>query len=196
MTIGIDATDLDEGNYQGIITVSDPDAKNSPQTIQVNLSVQPRVPPVISNLAVNLVTLNDPTCLNEQGPGSRLRVTFDYTDQNGDLPISGGSFEGTPVEVVAGFPDLPTTTSKTTADVEGNGFIGQAGFDLCIYFWEHKGANLWVRLEDEWKLMSNQLFTFIEKPAGSNSPSQGSASQASGGTPDEGSVVIQSGSGG
>jgi hypothetical protein len=196
LTIGINAIGLKVGTYHGTITVSDPDAENSPRTIDVAVFVRARVPPAISNLDVNLTRLNDPTCANPQGPGSRFRATFDYEDTNGDVPIAGGSFEGKPVEVTAGFPDFSPTTTMATAEVEGDGFSGQAGFDLCIYFWEWGGANLWVRLEDEWNLFSNQLFKFIDRPEGANSPAQGSVAQGSGGRPGEGSVVIQSGSGG
>jgi len=196
LTIGINAIGLEVGTYRGTITVSDPVAENSPRTIDVTVFVRARVAPVISSLAVNLTKLNDPTCENPEGPGSRFRATFDYEDTNGDIPIAGGSFEGKPVAVTSSFPDFSPTTTMATANVVGNGFSGQAGFDLCIYYQFHNGANLWVTLQDEWNLMSNQLFFFIWRPEGANSPAQGAVAQGSGGRPDEGSVVIQSGSGG
>jgi hypothetical protein len=68
------------------------------------------------------------------------------------------------VAVTAGFPDFSPTTTMATAEVDGDGFSGRAGFDLCIYFEFHNGANLWVTLRDEWNLVSNQLFFFIWRP--------------------------------
>ncbi|MFH1764444.1 MAG: hypothetical protein ABIF09_09655, partial [Gemmatimonadota bacterium] len=196
MTVGINVSGLTEGNYLGTITVSDPDAENSPRTIQVNLSVQARVAPVIANLAMNLVKLNDPTCLNPEGSGSRYRVTFDFSDTNGDLPVQAGSFVGTPVEVVAGFPDFSPILTRATANVDGNGFGGQARLDLCVYYNYNNGVNLWIRLEDGWSLMSNQLFLSHEREGGANSPPQGSGSQASDGISSSGSVMISGGGGG
>jgi hypothetical protein len=196
MTITVNAIGLAVGSHQGTITVSDPDAGNSPQTIKVILNVSARIAPVISNLSVNLTTLNDPTCENPEGPGSRFKATFDYSDVNGDLPISGGSFVGTPVEIMAGFPDFTPTTFNRTATVVGNGFSGQAGFDLCVYFGFNNGVNLWVTLEDEWNLASNQLFRFFSRPEGANSPPQGAGSRGSSGMPAGGGVLILGGSGG
>ncbi|MBT8397232.1 MAG: hypothetical protein KJN92_09705, partial [Gemmatimonadetes bacterium] len=196
MTIGINALGLTAGTHQGTITVSDPDAENSPQTIRVILHVSARIAPVISNLGVNLTTLNDPTCENPEGPGSRFKATFDYLDSNGDLPISGGSFVGTPVEITAGFPDFSPTTFNRTATVVGDGFSGQAEFDLCVYFGFNNGVNLWVTLEDEWNLVSNQLFRFFSRPEGANSPPQGVGSQGSSGMSAGGGVLILGGSGG
>ena len=72
MTIQINAATLPQGDYQGIITISDPDAANSPRNVWVNLYVRNRVPPVIANLTVGLTRLNDPTCQNPAG----CRVPF------------------------------------------------------------------------------------------------------------------------
>jgi hypothetical protein len=199
MTVGINPAGLKVGNYQGLITVSDPDAENSPQTIQVNLLVQPRVAPVLSNLAVNLVKLNDPTCANPEAPGSRFQVSFNYSDINGDLPISGGSFAGTPVGLEALLPNETFVTANTTATVNGSSFSGQAGFQLCIYFGPsfNSWVRIWVTLEDEWALVSNQLFIEHPRPSGANSPSQASGSDAgSWGVQGSGSVVIPGGGGG
>jgi hypothetical protein len=196
LTVGIDVEGLKSGTYNGTITVSDPEAENSPRTVAVRLTVRPRTAPVITNLEVNLTKLNDPTCENPEGAGSRFKATFDYSDVNGDLPISGGSFAGTPVQVIAGFPDFNPTTSNTTATVVGNRFSGQAGFDLCIYFNFQNRVNLWVTLRDEWNLASNQLFTFFNRPEGANSPLQGAGSQSSSSVSAGGGVLILGGSGG
>jgi hypothetical protein len=192
MTVGIDPVGMKVGNYQGLITVSDPDAENSPQAIQVNLTVQPRVAPVIANLLVGLMKVNDPTCLNPEGPGSRFQVLFDYSDVNGDLPISGGSFVGTPVGVEAALPNETFFTTETTATVNGDGFGGRAGFQLCIYFGPafNDKAYLWVTLEDEWSLVSNQLYREFPRPGGANSPPQSVGSQGSLPAPASGSVLI------
>jgi hypothetical protein len=199
MAVVIDPAGLKVGNYQGVITVSSPNAQNSPQTITVNLTVNPRVAPVISKpgeVMVNLVKLNDPTCLNPEGPGSRYRVTFNYQDTNGDLPIAGGKFVGTPVEVLAGFPDFSPTLSWATANVEGDGFSGQASLELCIYYYYNNGVNLWFRLQDAWGLMSNQLYEYHAREEGANSPPQGGGAQGSSGASGSGSVVIPGTGGG
>lgn len=198
MTVSINATDLQDGLYQGTITVVDPDADNSPQTIAVNLTIQPRVAPVISKASqfmVNLVKLNDPTCMNLEGSGSRYRVTFNYSDTNGDLPISGGQFVGTPVQVITGFPDYTPIVSSATAEVTGDGFGGRAGLDLCIYYYYNSAVNIWIRLQDEWGLRSNQLYEQHFREEGANSPPQGGGSQGSAAVSPPGSVLIAGGGG-
>ena len=193
LTIGIETAGLPVGTHDAIITVSDPDAANSPRTIGVRVTVFPRVAPVIDTLTVNLTTLNDPTCQNPQGAGSRFRATFHYWDTNGDLPIAGGSFLGTPLRVVSSFPEGPQSASQTTAEVEGDSYSGKAGFDLCIYFYEHGGANIWITLADEWNLSSNQLYYYIQRPEGANSPAQPGGSRVPAEESGPGSVVISVG---
>lgn len=39
ITVSVDASGLSEGTYRGIITVSDPNATNSPQTVQVKMTI-------------------------------------------------------------------------------------------------------------------------------------------------------------
>jgi len=191
MTVVIEATELNAGTYQGLITVSDPDADNSPQTIAVQLVILPRVAPVISNLEVTLTALNDPSCPNPEGNGSRFKASFNYSDTNGDLPILDGAFAGTPVTVLAGFPDFTPTTSNTTADVSGSSFGGQASFELCIFFYFNNAANLWLTLTDEWGLQSNQLYTLIFRPEGANAPPQGAAGFREGAPPVSGAGSVR-----
>lgn len=156
VTVGISASELDAATYQGTITVSDPGAENSPQTVQVTLIVQPRVPPAISNLAVNLVKFEDPTCPTYEVPGSRFEISFNYSDVDGDLPISGGSFVGTPVRT-QWTTSWTNETVNTTASAEGNGFSGQARYQLCLSDQYSGTLNVWVSLRDAWGLVSNQL---------------------------------------
>ena len=44
-TVMIDSQDLNRGNYSGLITVSDPNATNDPERVQVNLEVREDEPP-------------------------------------------------------------------------------------------------------------------------------------------------------
>ena len=177
LTIGIDTDGLQVGTHQATVTISDPDASNSPRTISVTVTVLQRVAPAIANLSIGLTKLNDPTCQNPQGAGSRFRATFYYSDVNGDLPVGGGSFLGTPLTVVSKFPEDPAFSSQATADVVGSSYSGTAGFDLCIYFWVHSAADIWITLRDEWGLSSNQLHFNIQRPLGANSPTESGGSQ-------------------
>jgi len=172
-TVSFETAGLGVGTYQGVITFSDPDAGNSPQTVMVSLEVNPRSAPVISDLRVILKTLNDPTCplVLEEYHGSRFWVRFDFTDEEGDLPIQpDGSFEGNPVQFVSSFPDYSTTTTYTTATVAGTSTSGRATFEICVVFDFHNGVNTWVRLFDDWGLASNQLYRYTDRPPGAYSP--------------------------
>ena len=194
LTVGINATELDPATYHGTITVSDPDAENSPQTVQVTLTVQPRVPPAISNLAVNLVNFEDPTCPTYEVPASRFEISFNYSDLDGDLPLSGGSFVGTPVRTQW----TSSWTNKTvysSASVEGNGFSGQARYQLCLSDQYSGTLNVWVSLRDAWSLVSNVLQYTVPPWGGPSSPPQDKVSLDPPTLPETESVLIQKGTG-
>ncbi|MCJ7627756.1 MAG: hypothetical protein MUO50_05140, partial [Longimicrobiales bacterium] len=195
LTVGINAADLDPATYQGKITVSDPDAENSPQTVRVTLVVQPRVPPVLSNLAVNLVKFEDPTCPVYEVRASRFEITFDYSDQDGDLPISGGSFVGAPVRTRWASQFGGTTTVNSSASVEGNGFSGQARYQLCLSDQYSGTLDVWVALRDAWDLLSEELHLTVPPWGGSAPPAQETVLLAPPQVQRVGSAPIQNGAG-
>jgi hypothetical protein len=195
LTVGINASDLDPATYRGTITVSDPDAENSPQTVGVTLIVQPRVPPVISTLAVNLVRFEDPTCPLYEVRASRFEITFSYSDHEGDLPISDGSFVGTPVRTRWATQFGTNKTVNTTASVEGNGFSGQAGYQLCLSDQYSGTLDVWVTLRDARDLVSNQLHMTVPPWGGASSPAQDTVPLAPPQVLESGSVLVQKGAG-
>lgn len=173
LTLAPDVTGLEPGTYQTVLEIADPWALNSPRTLTVRVEVLGPGPPTISNLNVNLVTLNDPTCPYDaqEQQGSRFRVSFQYSDPDGNLPeIVEGSFNGSPVELESGFPDFPTTTAYTTANVDGDRNSGSADLSICIVFDFHDGAEIWLRLWDLAENRSNQLYEFVPRPAGAVVP--------------------------
>ena len=170
VAVFIDAETMSPGNYNGTITVSSPTGDGSPQTVVVSLEIMENLPPVISELGVSLVQLNDPTCPGSEVHGSRFQIAFDYADPNGDLPIVSSFFVGTPIDVVTIFPDFLPETFSTSAQVAGNGFSGQAAFETCILYYGSPFQSLVFALKDAFGLQSNALATQIFRPEGGNSP--------------------------
>jgi len=194
LTFTADVAGLDAGLYDAVVTIVDPTAINSPQTIDASLQIEANDRPRISNLNVDLLTLNDPSCplLYEELHGSRFQVSFNYSDANGNLSVAGGSFSGRPVEVETWFPDFPSTTDYTNADVDGDQFSGRADLDLCIVFDFHNSAGVAVRLFDEADAVSNQLSSSIPRPEGAYVPPQatGVAGEEAPSSPKGGSVKV------
>lgn len=58
--LDVDTTGLDAGTYNGTITISDPEASNSPQSVAVNLHVAPRIEHSPMDLAFTTVCAGDP----------------------------------------------------------------------------------------------------------------------------------------
>jgi hypothetical protein len=166
---------LDPGDYQATITVSDPEAGNSPQLVPVHLTVAPRTPPTLSNLTVDLVTVNDPSCWND---GTRYNVSFDYSDPDGDVAVGDGVLLGNAVRLEWVFvPGGSSGEDFMVIPTNGDRFSGQAYYSTCIIF--GVGAGITGRMEtytlrDEWGLWSNSLTVTIPRPGGAYSPAQGS----------------------
>jgi hypothetical protein len=194
VTVWANSGERDPGVYEATITVADPWAMNSPQIVPVTLIVQPRVPPVISNLAVNLVKFEDPTCPVYEVRASRFEITFNYSDLDGDLPISGGSFVGTPVRT-RWTSSWTGKTVNSTASVEGNGFSGQAGNQLCLSDQYSGTLDVWVALRDAWALLSNELHLTVPPWGGPSSPPQDTVPLAPPTLSGTGSALIQKGAG-
>jgi hypothetical protein len=194
VTVWANSGERDPGVYEATITVADPWAMNSPQIVPVTLIVQPRVPPVISNLAVNLVKFEDPTCPVYEVRASRFEITFNYSDLDGDLPISGGSFVGTPVRT-RWTSSWTGKTVNSTASVEGNRFSGQAGNQLCLSDQYSGTLDVWVALRDAWALLSNELHLTVPPWGGPSSPPQDTVPLAPPTLSGTGSALIQKGAG-
>ncbi len=178
LTVLIDAATRGPGAYRGTVTVFDPGAENSPQTIAVNLYVRARTAPVIADLTANLIQLEHPSCPVQEVNGSLYEGVFTYSDLNGDLPISGGFFIGTPVEVRwANQYTEGYVTVNTTAAVSGDGFGGQASFEICLGDQYNNDIYFAVTLEDAWGLISDRLEINIPVDLGPFSPGPDPASR-------------------
>jgi hypothetical protein len=175
MWINFNTASLAPGDYEATITFSDPEASNSPQILPVSLTVLPPEPPTISNLTWSLRVLNDSTCGNN---GSRFDISFDYSDPNGDVPVSDGFFFGTPLRLSWAFlPDGFTGEALINTPTDGDGFSGTASLDVCIAY-EFEGNTSVLEtftLRDQKNLWSNSLSIIIPRPEGGNSPPQTSS---------------------
>lgn len=173
VTVTVTSAEMEPGLFDGVISVADPDAMNTPRTLPVGLQVIPRTAPVISDLGVYLLTLNDPTCGNK---GTRYEIFFDYLDPDGDIALEGDSLAGEPIELTWAF--LPAGLSGSaliTAGVTGNSMEGRASFQACIAFQARTNTSVdeTITLRDSFGLWSNTLSTNIPRPLGGNSPAQG-----------------------
>jgi len=195
VTVWARSGERNPGVYEATITVADPWAMNSPQIVPVTFTVQPRIPPVISNLAVNLVRFEDPTCPLYEVRASRFEITFNYSDQDGDLPISGGSFVGTPVRTRWASQFGGNKTVNSSALVEGNRFSGQARYQLCLSDQYSGTLDVWVALRDAWDLRSNELHLTVPPWGGPSSPAQDTVPLAQPQVLESGSVLVQIGAG-
>jgi len=119
--------------------------------------------PVISNPRYTVVAVNDAgLCTNG---GSKIDVTVDYTDPNGDV--------GATVPFTADFTFSPSgSTGSNTQDVTRNG-TGDAGdltAEYCVVFGSDTQLSLDITISDTAGLQSNRLGLAIPKPAGANAP--------------------------
>jgi hypothetical protein len=173
----VNSESLEPGTYSATITVTDPAADNSPQTIAVSLVLAPRVPPTISSLSWNLLQINAPACGNV---GIQYEFYFDYSDPEGDIRIAGGSLIGEPIEAQWQFqPSGFSWSNFLTGAVDGTGFAGSVSFRACIYFQlqDINSVDLTITLMDAGNRQSNSLFTNIPRPVGIGSPPPVSAPQ-------------------
>ncbi|NNK62197.1 MAG: BACON domain-containing protein [Gemmatimonadetes bacterium] len=186
LTLAVSSTALRAGAYAGTVTVSDPEASNSPRSVVVALTVEPPVAPTLSALSASLRLLNDATCANS---GSRFDISLDYDDPNGDVPVSGGRLQGTPLAFDWQF--LPAGFSgglQLDTDTSGDGFSGTLTFDLCVAFQvpENTGVRITYRLRDALTQWSAPVSIDIARPMGANAPPSGSGPGGVVGTGDVG----------
>ena len=180
VTVMVASADLELGDYQDLIIFSDPEAKNSPRIVAVDLTVEIGSAPTISNLEWSLRVLNDTTCGNQ---GSRYDIYFDYFDPDDNLPVVGTDFVGTPIKLEWQFlPEGLSGEALINTGVEGDATSGRAYLDVCIAFqWV---GNTSVRetftLRDELNLWSNSASIEIPRPEGGNAP-PGAVSPGGGG---------------
>jgi len=173
LSLVADPSSLNQGTYQATVTVSAPGADNTPQTVQVNFTVILPTAPVISDLSVQLITLNDPTCpLTEDGRGSRFQIGFDFMDQNGDITISSGHLQGTPFWMLIDYQGEFTESLTSGGRAQGTGFDGSAWFQTCLVFDWTSYLDLSVQFKDDLGLGSNILQRRLNRPTGANSPPQ------------------------
>jgi hypothetical protein len=118
--------------------------------------------PVISSVTTTLVTLNDPTCNNR---GSFYRLTFSYTDANGDV-----SSTGSPVILSWNYQPSGSGSADFSATSTGTGASGTMSIEICQFFGTTTSLTWTVVLRDVAGNTSNSLTTpTVTKPAGANS---------------------------
>lgn len=122
--------------------------------------------PIISNLAIGLVTLNDASCTFPTGAvGSKYLVSFAYADADGDV-----SATGLPITLSWVFQpgnssgSIPLTVSART----GNGYGGTVTSVFCTRFAVSTSVTNSVVLRDDAGNTSNVLSATTSKPEGAN----------------------------
>jgi hypothetical protein len=119
--------------------------------------------PVISGLTSTLLGVNDQSCPSN---GSLFRLSFNYTDANADVNVSG-----TPVTLSWLFQ--PSQSSgKAEWPISGSTGSGSSGtifINVCQVFGTITTLTWSVVLRDVAGNVSNSLSVNIAKPAGSNS---------------------------
>jgi hypothetical protein len=200
ITATVNSVGLKEGNYTAQITVSDAAAENSPQTIDVSLTIIRRFPPTIAEFAYEPLQINDPTCGNN---GTRFEFYFVYSDPDGDILIAGDSLAGEPIELEWWFrPNGFSGSSFLTGGVDGTGFSGYVSFQLCIAYQlaENTSVDLTISLMDSGGRQSNTLFRNVPRPEGGNSPNLTVDRQVDVGSPgvagQGGSIIVRRRGGG
>ncbi len=108
------------------------------------------------------MAVNDTSCNNG---GTKIDVTVDYTDPNGDV--------GDPVPFQADFTFSPSgTTGTNTQDItrNGTGDAGDVTAEYCVIFGADTQLSLDITIADAAGLVSNRLGLAIPKPPGANAP--------------------------
>jgi hypothetical protein len=170
LTLSVASAALPPGTYAATVSISDPEASNSPLPVTVVLTVDPPAPPALAGLAAVLSVLNDSTCANT---GSRFDISMTYSDPNGDVPTAGGRLQGTPLTFDWQFlPDGFSGSTQLDADTSGDGFGGTLTFNLCIAFQvpQNTGVGLTYRLRDTLNQWSPPVSIVLPRPAGANTP--------------------------
>jgi hypothetical protein len=181
VTVDVDSYGLSPGVYYGEITVQSAGASNSPQTVDVTLTVTPEggFAPVLSGLSVQLLALNDSTSCNPQSPpGSVFRFTMNYTDQDGDVDATAvllTEYEYLPSGSGSGSFTQPPESGLT---ITGDGFSGQVRSLTCIAFAFTTGTQQTFTLYDANGNESNSVSITLDKPDGANGAGLPSASGA------------------
>jgi hypothetical protein len=139
--------------------------------LPVTLTVTPPpTAPTISNIAVSLIQLNDAQrCTLSTPAASSFRITFDYTDPNGNGPTNISqaglniSWVFRPLLDTGGFNNYTFQSSLT-----GNGFTGSAITTQCYRFGSNTSVDVTMTIQDQGGLRSVGATTTILKPPGSN----------------------------
>jgi hypothetical protein len=133
------------------------------------ITILPGGAPVISNLDVSLVTLNDTSfCagapFSPESPGSEFAARFDYTDPDGDVTASAGvtlSFLFSPSGSTATF-ELPFR------DIVGTPAAGSVDGRFCYRFGTESSVDSTLTLRDAAGNVSNALTVTTSRPDGAN----------------------------
>ncbi len=165
------------GLYTAEVRVSSPVADNSPRTVEATLDLF--TAPTISNPGYFLMVMNDvELCAGQNPPGSSYYIYFDYSDPDGDLPVSfaAATFYGEPIRMDYQFkPNGNSGTEYLNGDVDGDWYSGYASFEPCIQFGpaENISVALTLSLYDLGGHQSNQVTINIIRPVGANAPPPG-----------------------
>jgi hypothetical protein len=125
--------------------------------------------PTILNPGMELIQLNDPSCNLLEGPvGSLFRITFDYTDPDGNGPTSISQAR---MDVAFDFPgccDGSFNNYTWNSSLSGNGSSGTAITRQCYRFGSNGFVDVTMTIEDLGGVTSNPLTVRINKPPNSN----------------------------
>jgi len=168
MTLAVEPNSLEPGTYQATVTVGN--AVTSDE-VTVSLTVASAAP-VISNLGVELVQVNDSA--NCSDGASRYLVTFDYADPDGDVTEGLATIR----DAYAFDSDVSGTWTWPGAGdytVGGDGFNGSISLTACTLFINATSVEDNFTLEDGAGHLSNVLSTTRARPTGANAPGVGAA---------------------
>ncbi len=171
MTLAVDPNDLEPGTYQATVSVGD---TLTADEVEVTLTVTSAAP-VISNLSVDLVQVND--TLSCTDGGSRYSVSFDYADPDGDVTKAVATIRDD-FTYVPGQSGSWTWPGKGDYTVGGDGFAGSIGLVLCTRFDAATSIMDSFTLEDGAGHLSNILSTTRDRPTGANAPGLGASGTA------------------
>jgi hypothetical protein len=168
LTLAVDPNDLDPGSYQATVSVGN---ASTGDQVEVTLTVTSAAP-VISNLAVELVQVNDTLTCSDQG--SRYLVSFDFSDPDGDVTEGLATIRDA---YLSDSDQSGTWTWPGAGDytVGGDGFSGSVGLVLCTRFDNATSVEDAFTLEDGAGHVSNTLSTTSNRPTGANAPGVGFA---------------------
>jgi len=139
ITVNYSTSGLSDGNYSAEITISDPNASNSPQTIQVNLTVIPEPEPTI---CLNPTSLS-PSCEEgEDASSQNFQVwncgdgTLSYSISDNATWLSCSPISGTST----GEQDTITVNYSTSGLSDGN-------YSATITISDHNASNSSQRIQ-------------------------------------------------